>query len=523
MTAEQVPSDSEDARRVTRQQQKRHQAQPPGAPPLPKKPAKGKGGANPAETGASTAVSDEAGPIPVPCPDVQIETGNGTVAIGTKEAETGTGDDENPEDVDMAEVLQLCNDHAAALERNAELEAELHELCDSNSSDSNSDRGDDISTDGSDDNYEDESTESGSDEPRRPHRTFPVEIRGGRRRRSPHGHHAHAVAFDGPDEHPNKYTSKGRDPPKKLANDPGLFVHWCFHMETKFRDDAPLFTQEIYKVDYALTQIEEPLWSNMADWVQNCQRRQKKVTYSGFLKEVCDFLDLKSLSAQARDSLNNIRMQSGEDVTALHGRLTTLGRQAKTPLGDCLYQFCRALPFGIQRALNTFDDEDLPTPRALLKKARRVECNNRRTNAAYPDNRQPGQSGGNRPNHGVNAPRRPPFNASCSAPGIRANANTFQNCAPSLQQPASWVSDGWYLPERTPQPLQPHERRAFREAGRCYRCRSSGHRADNPACPNKPKNRAVFWGTGPTVAAASTSDPNANPAPAAAPADTQEN
>src|SRR5712664_2407701 len=64
------------------------------------------------------------------------------------------------------------------------------------------------------------------------------------------------------------WRSRGKDPTKALTGeDQDAYKPWRYHVDRKIDTDFPLYATEQSQFDYALSQMEEPLFSAMQGWV----------------------------------------------------------------------------------------------------------------------------------------------------------------------------------------------------------------------------------------------------------------
>ncbi|KAI5304365.1 hypothetical protein KEM56_006569 [Ascosphaera pollenicola] len=191
-------------------------------------------------------------------------------------------------------------------------------------------------------------------------------------RRRNHHHHVNRVT----DPRPKKYLAKGKDPLHKLSDDLKMLSQWSFSLDMKFDDDAPLFPDGSYKVRYTMTQINSPLWENLAEWLDDRRQRGPFASFKRFMRKIRDLLDIKDLAISTRMELQDI-CQGDMTVTDLHNKLTRLWRAANTSRRDRIYTFRQALAPYIHDALDIYADHDFKNDRGLLKKACRIKRNRR--------------------------------------------------------------------------------------------------------------------------------------------------
>ncbi|KAI5301375.1 hypothetical protein KEM56_001797 [Ascosphaera pollenicola] len=190
--------------------------------------------------------------------------------------------------------------------------------------------------------------------------------------------HKHAKHHHGSKRHHHKsksarshwYSKKGQDPPKKLGAKKGDFAAWLFYIRMKFSEDASLFPSDRYKIRYALTQTETPLWDNLRAWLENNRASKVHVTWPMFLAEIEKFLDIPHLVVQSRSEAETARQNHAEDVSELFARMSVLWLQAGMTLPDKLRNFCQALCPQLQKAVALIGDSSLKDERDLLDAVR---------------------------------------------------------------------------------------------------------------------------------------------------------
>ncbi|KZZ87130.1 hypothetical protein AAP_05885 [Ascosphaera apis ARSEF 7405] len=316
-------------------------------------------------------------------------------------------------------------------------------------------------------------------------------------------HHRSDGDSDGDsDARPHRYTKKGQDPPKKLSSDKTEFATWHFYIKNKFEDDEPLFPSDKYKIRYALTQTESPLWDNLRSWLEDKQSQNAVVSWTSFIHEIESFLDVPYLVVQSRTQVETIRQSFTEDVSELFARMSVLWLQANMSLPDKLRTFRQALRPALQRAVALVDDSSLEDERQLLDAVRTAQHNlevyeNHQSSSGRFDRSQRWRQRGSS-RRGFSASR--PFGAHnrsgarYQTPQTPLSVNSLPTIQPrnpvAGKRPPGWSGD-WFEPELNPEPITSDEQRRYlQRANRCFRCRGTGHLSTDAVCPLSSRNSA---------------------------------
>ncbi|KAI5299915.1 hypothetical protein KEM55_001021 [Ascosphaera atra] len=260
---------------------------------------------------------------------------------------------------------------------------------------------------------------------------------------------------------PEKYSKKGQHPSAKLRDADG-FNQWEFAINLKFGDDAPFFPSDSYKVNYALTQTEGPLFDNLVSWVKARKSSRASFTWKSFLREIHSYLGITFIVAESKINLERVRQDSKESVSDLFNKMSVWWQHAETPVRECIRQLRQALAPYLHTALSAIDDDDFTDERELLNKARAIEHRRKETRVLYPNYGNFRSQSSNRSFSRNRSSSRP--SGQSTTPATYVNSSTFSG-PPCAQKPSGWVGR-WFDPIPNPPPLSSQaERDQLRVSG----------------------------------------------------------
>ena len=274
-----------------------------------------------------------------------------------------------------------------------------------------------------------------------------------------------------------RWSSRGDHPAKKLSGSKAReYRPWRFQVLAKFKTDSPLYPDDESKVIYALTQMEDPLFSAMQEWAIVQEINQ----FDDLLREIELFMGIQFQEHDAEKALLTITQKERESITEYYHRISALWNLAKTPEKQRIRKFVTSIQPGISMTLL---DREFPSVAKALESARIVEERRKDVDTNYPrafptKNQAPSQSAPTKGASGISA-----YSNQSTA---RSGSHPNQRFGPVAKKPNGW-SGSWYDPEDKPKRLTDELKKQLNKQGRCWSCRGSGHRGADDICPNLKK------------------------------------
>ena len=120
------------------------------------------------------------------------------------------------------------------------------------------------------------------------------------------------------------WRPRGIDPSKKLkGQSPDEYGPWRYSIDEKLETDAPLYQTERSKVRYALSQMEQPIFYTMQDYVNE----NRALSFGDLMDEVEHYLGFHLQQRDARKELQTTAQKPSEGITQYH-------RIEENPLSD---------------------------------------------------------------------------------------------------------------------------------------------------------------------------------------------
>ncbi|THC87524.1 hypothetical protein EYZ11_013029 [Aspergillus tanneri] len=267
-------------------------------------------------------------------------------------------------------------------------------------------------------------------------------------------------------QHPNK-PLKGEN-----ANE---YPPWRYAVDVKLETDYPMYPTDATRIRYALSQMEEPIFSVMQKMVY----RDRTKSLDDFMGDVEHYMGIHLLADAANRELQSVAQRRNKTVTEYFHRLLDLWDKAETPERERVKKFKTILLPGLATSLYVKEHH---TVREILDDARRVEEGRMETFFHHPRNPRSERQATTSPNQNqrpagtANPPPRAITTPNATPP--RANSQF----GPVSKKPAGWAGV-WHEPQLNPARLTPEERTQLHKQGRCWACRGSGHRSADACCP----------------------------------------
>ena len=97
-----------------------------------------------------------------------------------------------------------------------------------------------------------------------------------------------------------------------------------------------MYTSEELKIDYALSQMKDPIFDAIHTWVVDAG---PTLSLNTFFKEIESYLGIAYLTKDAKKELKEISMNKDETVTEYYHRMFKLWQRAKTPADERIETF----------------------------------------------------------------------------------------------------------------------------------------------------------------------------------------
>jgi len=255
------------------------------------------------------------------------------------------------------------------------------------------------------------------------------------------------------------WRPRGYHPAKKLSGvKASEYRPWRFQIDAKIRTDSPLYPDDESKVTYALTQMEDPIFSALQEWVIS----QDSCQFDDFNREIQFYMGCQFQTYEAERALLTITQKMKESITEYYHRISALWNLAQTPEKERIHKFLTSIRPVISR---TFLSREFTSVAEVLETARVVE--ERRKDI---DTRFPRAFIKNKPSDQLATPRE----------NHKSHPNS--SFGPVAKKPNNWFGN-WYDPEENPKRLTDELREELIKQGRCWSCRGSGHRGADTVCP----------------------------------------
>jgi hypothetical protein len=264
------------------------------------------------------------------------------------------------------------------------------------------------------------------------------------------------------------WRSRGKDPTKALTGeDQDAYKPWRYQVDRKIDTDFPLYPTEQSQFDYALSQMEEPLFSAMQGWVAD----EINVTYLSFMTEVEHYMGLHLQERDAKKELLTVKQRQDEGITEYYHRIRTIWQKAKATECERIDKFLTTMLPSLSGSLLS---KNYINVRDVLDDARTVEDRKKDIQSNYPRYNRKDMSG--------SKPLTRPRAIGTSAPNSDSPRSPNASFGPVAKKPDGWVGT-WYDPVRNPRKMDTEEKTSMTRQGRCWMCRGSGHRSADACCP----------------------------------------
>ncbi len=111
------------------------------------------------------------------------------------------------------------------------------------------------------------------------------------------------------------WRPRGINPNESLKGEkPEEYRPWKYAVNAKLETDTPLYPTDKAKVRYALSQMKEPIFSAIQDWVADSEN----ATYSDLLDKVEHYMGFHLQQQQAKKDLQTISQQSNKAISAYY-------------------------------------------------------------------------------------------------------------------------------------------------------------------------------------------------------------
>ena len=285
----------------------------------------------------------------------------------------------------------------------------------------------------------------------------------------------------------SNYRPKGTNPKEALdGSNSDAYRAWAFTVERKIRTDSPMYTSEELKIDYALSQMKDPIFDAIHTWVVDAG---PTLSLNTFFKEIESYLGIAYLTKDAKKELKEISMNKDETVTEYYHRMFKLWQRAKIPADERIETFKDTLRPNIALSLLGRDFISLET---LLHEARKIEQGRKEMNQKYAksESQKPAKtttSPSSSVGRGLNKTTTATSSTSITVKPKATTTNSAISANPNSKfgqvstKPEGWVG-AWYEGTLHPPKLEDGERETLSRQGRCWSCRGSGHRGRDPCC-----------------------------------------
>ncbi|KAL3440188.1 hypothetical protein BJX65DRAFT_315039 [Aspergillus insuetus] len=253
------------------------------------------------------------------------------------------------------------------------------------------------------------------------------------------------------------WRPRGAHPNKPLKGEShSEYGPWRYAIDCKFEIDHPLYPNDRSRIRYALSQMEEPIFSVMQTLVQRAPE-----------KALVDFLDNVEHYMGV-----HLRANAANPNTPEHDRVKKLKSTLIPSVGTALYI------------------KDHLTVRSVLDDARKVDEGRLETFHYHPrggprnisttkpttTSTTPKPSGGAAPKNTTTTP-----GATTRVTTTLGASNPNTRFGPVAVKPEGWVG-AWYEPQASPTRLTDEDRISLQQQGRCWGCRGSRHRSAHGVC-----------------------------------------
>ena len=301
------------------------------------------------------------------------------------------------------------------------------------------------------------------------------------------------------------WRPRGKDPKKSLSGmEPDDYKPWRYRVDRKLTVDSPIYPTDLDKIDYALTQMVEPLFSAIQGWVAE-SADESSVTYAEAMDEVEHFMNIHLEENDANKELLTTKQRQGESVTQYYHRIRPLWQKAKTSEHQRIEKFLTTIH---PRLSVPLVGRDFDSVRELLDNARKVEDRKKDIHFNHPRLTQrpdyPQRADSETAVTGKGtlkaasprlsyrpAPGTKNDTGTASAPRTSSSGNLNARFGPVATKPNGW-SGIWHDPVQKPGRMDSDEKATMIRQGRCWRCRGSGHRSHDPCCPARQTNLDVM-------------------------------
>jgi hypothetical protein len=253
------------------------------------------------------------------------------------------------------------------------------------------------------------------------------------------------------------WRPRGAHPNKPLKGEShSEYGPWRYAINCKFEVDQPLYPSDRSRIQYALSQMEEPIFSVMQTLVQ----RAPEKTLADFLSDVEHYMGVHLRADAANHELQTVAQRQNESVTQYFHRLLILWDQADTPERDHVKKLKSTLIPSVGTALYI---KDHLTVRAVLDDARKVEEGRLETFHYHP--RGPRNTTTTKPTTGTTPkPNGTAPKTTTTTPGVTnppGAGNPNARFGPVATKPEGWVG-AWFDPQSSPKRLTNEERTLLR-------------------------------------------------------------
>jgi Retrotransposon gag protein len=261
---------------------------------------------------------------------------------------------------------------------------------------------------------------------------------------------------------------RGDHPKKPLSGSkPSEYRPWRYQVDTKFKADSPLYPDDESKISYALSQMTDPIFPAMQEWViahDSCQ-------WEDLIREIILYMGLQFQQHDAEQALLSITQKEKETVTQYYHRISTLWNLAQTSEERRIYKFLTSIRPTIGTSLL---DRNFSTVSEALNSARVVEERRKGMDANYPRSFVRNKQSVGGAVESVSAQSSPRIS--------RTEPHPNNRFGPVAKKPSGWIGT-WYDSENSPRRLTEELKRELTKQGRCWSCRGSGHRGADKVCP----------------------------------------
>ena len=274
------------------------------------------------------------------------------------------------------------------------------------------------------------------------------------------------------------WRPRGIDPSKKLkGQSPDEYGPWRYSIDEKLETDAPLYQTERSKVRYALSQMEQPIFYTMQDYVNE----NRALSFGDLMDEVEHYLGFHLQQRDAKKELQTTVQKPSEGITQYYHRIRSLWQKAKTPEEDRIDQFLTSM---LPALSNSLLARRYTSAREVLDDARTVEDRRKDVRHNHPHLGRARHLITTGPASTFVPPRTGDTVRASTRPEATPATDLRRNpmSGPVAKKPEKWHGP-WYEPEKYPKRLDDAEKARLIREGRCWGCRGSGHRSADPCCP----------------------------------------